>query len=240
VITVIGVLVMMFSINWIMTLVVMLILPISALLISFIVRHSQKYYRQQQDYLGHVNGHVEEMFGGHIVVKAFNGEKRSIEKFDGLNNTLFNSAWKSQFISGLMMPVMHFIGNLGYVAVAVLGGVLAFRNLITVGDIQAFIQYVRNFTQPLTQIANISNVLQQTAAASERVFEFLAEAEEQPDTQTPVDLESVHGHVEFHNVHFGYIPEKQSSTISQRRSAPVRRSQLSDQRRRQDDNGRNC
>jgi len=208
VITVIGVLVMMFSISWIMTLVVMLILPISALLISFIVRHSQKYYRQQQDYLGHVNGHVEEMFGGHIVVKAFNGEKRSIEKFDALNNTLFNSAWKSQFISGLMMPVMHFIGNLGYVAVAVLGGVLAFRNLITVGDIQAFIQYVRNFTQPLTQIANISNVLQQTAAASERVFEFLAEAEEQPDTQTPVDLESVHGHVEFHNVHFGYIPEK--------------------------------
>lgn len=207
-ITMIGVLVMMFSISWIMTLVVMLILPISALLISFIVKRSQKYYKQQQDYLGHVNGHVEEMFGGHIVVKAFNGEKSSIEKFEGLNDTLFSSAWKSQFISGLMMPVMHFVGNLGYVAVAVLGGVLAFRNLITVGDIQAFIQYVRNFTQPITQIANISNVLQQTAAASERVFEFLAEAEEQPDTTTPVDLESVQGHVEFRNVHFGYNPEK--------------------------------
>lgn len=207
-ITMVGVLVMMFSISWIMTLAVMLILPISVVFISIIVRHSQKYYKQQQDYLGHVNGHVEEMFGGHIVVKAFNGEKRSIEKFDGLNNTLYSSAWKSQFISGLMMPIMNFVGNLGYVAVAVLGGVLAFRNLITVGDIQAFIQYVRNFTQPITQIANISNVLQQTAAASERVFEFLAEAEEKPDTATPVDLEGVSGHVEFRNVHFGYNPEK--------------------------------
>ena len=208
VITMIGVLVMMLSISWLMTLAVMVILPISALFISIIVKRSQKYYKQQQEYLGHVNGHVEEMFGGHIVVKAFNGEKRSVEKFDGLNNTLYNSAWKSQFISGLMMPIMNFVGNLGYVAVAVLGGVLAFRNLITVGDIQAFIQYVRNFTQPITQIANISNVLQQTAAASERVFEFLAEAEETPDTANPVVLESARGHVEFRNVHFGYTPEK--------------------------------
>ena len=208
VITMIGVLVMMFSISWLMTLAVMVILPIAVLFISIIVRHSQKYYKQQQEYLGHVNGHVEEMFGGHVVVKAFNGEKRSIEKFDGLNNTLYSAAWKSQFISGLMMPIMNFVGNLGYVAVAVLGGLLAFRNLITVGDIQAFIQYVRNFTQPITQIANISNVLQQTAAASERVFEFLAEAEETADTASPVTLESVKGHVEFRNVHFGYNPEK--------------------------------
>jgi len=208
VITMIGVLVMMFSISWMMTLAVMIILPISAVFIGIIVKHSQKYYKQQQEYLGHVNGHVEEMFGGHIVVKAFNGEKRSVEKFDGLNNALYGSAWKSQFISGLMMPIMNFVGNLGYVAVAVLGGVLAFRNLITVGDIQAFIQYVRNFTQPITQIANISNVLQQTAAASERVFEFLAEVEESPDTSNPVEVASVQGHVEFRNVHFGYIPEK--------------------------------
>jgi ATP-binding cassette subfamily B protein len=208
VITMIGVLVMMFSISWLMTLVVMVILPISAVFITVIVRHSQKYYKQQQEYLGHVNGHVEEMFGGHVVVKAFNGEKRSVEKFNGLNNTLYNSAWKAQFMSGLMMPIMNFVGNLGYVAVAVLGGVLAFRNLITVGDIQAFIQYVRNFTQPITQIANISNVLQQTAAASERVFEFLAEAEETPDTANPVELSKVEGHVEFRNVRFGYTPEK--------------------------------
>jgi ATP-binding cassette subfamily B protein len=208
VITMIGVLVMMFSISWLMTLVVMVILPISAVFITVIVRHSQKYYKQQQEYLGHVNGHVEEMFGGHVVVKAFNGEKRSVEKFNGLNNTLYNSAWKAQFMSGLMMPIMNFVGNLGYVAVAVLGGVLAFRNLITVGDIQAFIQYVRNFTQPITQIANISNVLQQTSAASERVFEFLAEAEETPDTTNPVELSKVEGHVEFRNVRFGYTPEK--------------------------------
>lgn len=208
VITMIGVLVMMFSISWLMTLAVMIILPISVVFIAIIVKHSQKYYKQQQEYLGHVNGHVEEMFGGHIVVKAFNGEKRSVEKFNGLNNTLYSSAWKAQFISGLMMPIMNFVGNLGYVAVAVLGGVLAFRNLITVGDIQAFIQYVRNFTQPITQIANISNVLQQTAAASERVFEFLAETEESPDTANPVEVQSVSGHVEFRNVHFGYTPEK--------------------------------
>ena len=161
--TVIGVLVMMLSISWIMTLVALVILPVSGIFISVVVKQSQKYFKQQQDYLGHVNGHVEEMYGGHVVMKAFNGEKKSVEKFDGYNTTLYDSAWKSQFLSGLMMPIMNFIGNLGYVAVSILGGYLAIRGTITVGDIQAFIQYVRSFTQPIAQIANISNVLQQTA-----------------------------------------------------------------------------
>lgn len=203
-----GVLVMMFSISWVMTLVVLVTLPLSALFIRVVVKYSQKYFKQQQEYLGHVNGHVEEMFGGHVVIKAFNGEKKSVEKFNGINSVLYNAAWKSQFLSSLMMPVMHFVGNLGYVAVAILGGWLAFRNLITVGDIQAFIQYVRSFTQPIAQIANVSTVLQQTAAASERVFAFLEEQEEVPDTTNPVTLGSVQGHVEFKNVHFGYNPEK--------------------------------
>jgi ATP-binding cassette subfamily B multidrug efflux pump len=206
--TVIGVAVMMFSINWIMTLVAMGIVPISMVIISFVINKSQKYFREQQDYLGHVNGHVEEMYGGHIVMKAFNGEEKSIEKFDVYNNTLYDSAWKSQFLSGMMMPVMTFVGNLGYVAVSILGGWLAIQNAITVGDIQAFIQYVRSFTQPITQLANISNVLQQTAAAAERVFEFLAEAEEIPDTANPVHLPALEGHVEFQHVRFGYSPEK--------------------------------
>jgi len=206
--TVLGVLVMMFSISWLMTLVALIILPISGILIMVVVKRSQKYYKQQQDYLGHVNGHIEEMFGGHVVMKAFNGEERSIAKFNGINETLFDSAWKSQFFSGLMMPMMNFIGNLGYVAMAILGGALAIKGTITVGDIQAFIQYVRSFTQPIAQIANISNVLQQTAAAAERVFEFLAEPEETEETSTPVALDSVKGHVEFKNVHFGYNPEK--------------------------------
>jgi len=206
--TVLGVLVMMFSISWTMTLVTLLILPLSSLFISFIVKRSQKYYKQQQDYLGHVNGHVEEMYGGHMVMKAFNGEASSLRKFDGLNTTLFDSAWKSQFLSGLMFPVMNFIGNLGYVAVAILGAYLTVRNLITVGDIQAFIQYVRSFTQPIAQIANISNVLQQTAAASERVFAFLDEPEEVKDVENPIQLTSVRGEVEFKDVHFGYDPEK--------------------------------
>lgn len=206
--TVLGVLVMMFSISWLMTLVALIILPISGILIMVVVKRSQKYYKQQQDYLGHVNGHIEEMFGGHVVMKAFNGEERSIEKFNGINNTLYDSAWKSQFFSGLMMPMMNFIGNLGYVAMAILGGALAIKGTITVGDIQAFIQYVRSFTQPIAQIANISNVLQQTAAAAERVFEFLAEPEETTENTNPVVLDSVQGHVEFRNVHFGYNPEK--------------------------------
>jgi ATP-binding cassette subfamily B protein len=148
------------------------------------------------------------MFGGHLVMKAFNGEARSIEKFDGLNNTLYDSAWKSQFLSGLIMPIMTFVGNLGYVAIAITGGYLAVRNAITVGDIQAFIQYVRAFTRPITQIANISNVLQQTAAAAERIFEFLGEEEQVPEAEEPVQLEVVEGRVQFQNVQFGYEPEE--------------------------------
>ena len=186
--SVIGVLIMMLTISWLMTLVALTIIPLSLIVVSLVVRQSQKYFKQQQDYLGHVNGHVEEMYGGHMVMKAFNGEEKSVQQFDELNDTLYKSAWKSQFLSGLMMPVMTFIGNLGYVAVCVLGGYLAIKQTITVGDIQAFIQYVRNFTQPITQLANVSNVLQQTAAAAERVFEFLAEAEEVPETADPVPL----------------------------------------------------
>jgi ATP-binding cassette subfamily B multidrug efflux pump len=208
VVTVIGVLVMMLSISWLMTLVALIIIPLSTAVVSVIIRQSQKYFKQRQDYLGHVNGHVEEMYGGHIVMKAFNGEEKSIEKFDGYNNVLYDVAWKSQFLSGLMMPIMRFIGNLGYVAVAIMGGYLAIRQVITVGDIQAFIQYVRSFTQPITQLANISNILQQTAAAAERVFEFLEEPEEVVETVNPVILERVEGNVEFRNVRFGYDPAK--------------------------------
>jgi ATP-binding cassette subfamily B protein len=205
--TVIGVLVMMISISWQMTLVALLVIPLSVLVITVVIGQSQKHFQQQQEYLGHVNGHVEEMFGGHIVMKAFNGEAESIRKFSGLNATLYDSAWKSQFLSGLMMPVMGFVGNIGYVAVSILGGWLAIQNAITVGDIQAFIQYVRSFTQPITQIANISNILQQTAAAAERVFEFLEEPEEIAETADPVRLAHVDGHVEFRHVQFGYKPE---------------------------------
>jgi len=207
-VTVVGVLIMMLSISWVMTLVALIIIPLSMIVVGLIIGQSQKYFKQQQDYLGHVNGHVEEMYGGHIVMKAFNGEEESIQKFDQSNNTLYDSAWKSQFLSGLMMPIMTFIGNLGYVAVAILGGYLAIRNAITVGDIQAFIQYVRSFTQPITQLANISNILQQTAAAAERVFEFLEEAEEIPEASQPVKLETVAGRVEFKDAHFGYNPDK--------------------------------
>ena len=207
-VTVVGVLVMMFSISWLMTLVALIIIPLSMVTVMLIVRQSQKYFKEQQDYLGHVNGHVEEMYGGHIVMKAFNGEEESIKKFDESNNVLHDVAWKSQFLSGLMMPIMLFIGNLGYVAVAILGGYLAVKGTITVGDIQAFIQYVRSFTQPITQLANISNVLQQTAAAAERVFEFLEEKEEVAETENSIKLETVQGHVEFKDVHFGYDPEK--------------------------------
>ena len=208
VVTLIGVLVMMISISWQMTLIALLSLPLSAGFVSLIVKQSQKYFAQQQEYLGHINGHVEEMFGAHVVMKAFNGEARSVEHFEGMNDTLYSSAWKSQFLSGLMMPVMRFIGNLAYVAIAILGGYLAVRNAITLGDIQAFIQYVRSFTQPITQIANISNVLQQTAAAAERVFEFLGEEEEVPESEHPIELEKVDGHVTFENVQFGYDADK--------------------------------
>jgi ATP-binding cassette subfamily B protein len=206
--TVVGVLIMMFTINWLMTLVAILIIPLSSLVITFIVKHSQRYFREQQDYLGHVNGHVEEMYGGHNIVKAFNGEKKSIEKFDVLNNTLYGAAWKSQFLTGIMMPLMNVIGNLGYVAVTVLGSWLVIKNAIEVGDIQAFIQYIRSFTQPIAQIANISNILQQTAACAERVFEFLEEVEEVPDNPQPVKIEDIKGNVEFKNVRFGYRSDK--------------------------------
>jgi len=208
VVTVVGVLIMMLSISWQMTLVALLIVPLSMVIIAVVIGQSQKYFKQQQDYLGHVNGHVEEMYGAHLVMKAFNGEAESVERFDTFNETLYSSAWKSQFLSGLMMPIMGFVGNLGYVAVSIIGGYLAINNAITVGDIQAFIQYVRSFTQPITQIANISNILQQTAAAAERVFEFLAEAEEIPDAENPVLPDTVEGHVVFQNVNFGYDPEK--------------------------------
>ena len=206
--TVIGVLVMMLTISWQMTLVALVILPLSFLVIKFIVSRSQVYFKRQQDQLGHVNGHVEEMYGGHNVIKAFNGEEKSIRRFNGLNDELYDSAWRSQFLSGLMMPAMHFVSNLGYVGVCILGGYLATRNLITIGDIQAFIQYVRNFTQPITQIANISNILQQTTASAERVFEFLDEPEEVAEATAPVKLDKVQGHVEFRDVHFGYTPDK--------------------------------
>jgi ATP-binding cassette subfamily B multidrug efflux pump len=208
VVSVVGVLIMMLTISWMMTLVALAIVPISLLFVSFIVSKSQVYFKQQQDFLGHVNGHVEEIYGGHMVMKAFNGEQKSVEAFDTYNNPLYDSAWKSQFLSGLMMPIMGFIGNLGYVAVCILGGYLAVRGTISVGDIQAFIQYIRSFTQPITQLANISNVLQQTAAAAERVFEFLAEAEEVPDSATAIKLPFVQGKVEFKDVHFGYSPDK--------------------------------
>ena len=206
--TVIGVLVMMLTISWQMTLVALLIVPLSMVIIAVVVKQSQKYFKKQQDYLGHINGHVEEMFGSHLVVKAFNGEEQSVRQFTGLNNTLYDSAWKAQFLSGLMMPIMRFVSNLGYVVVSILGGWLAIKGTITVGDIQAFLQYVRSFTQPLTQIANISNIMQQTAAAAERVFEFLDEAEETPDVENPVKLEKVEGRVAFDHVRFGYKPEK--------------------------------
>jgi len=206
--TVIGVLVMMLTISWQMTLVALVIVPISIAIIGLVVNQSQKYFKQQQDYLGHLNGHIEEMYGGHVVMKAFNGEEKSVAQFDGINTTLFGSAWKSQFLSGLMFPVMNFVGNLGYVAICILGGYLAIKGTISVGDIQAFVQYVRNFTQPIMQIANISNIFQQTAASAERVFEFLAEPEEEPDTKEPVQPGDGAGRVDFKNVHFGYSPDK--------------------------------
>ena len=206
--SVIGILIMMLTISWQMTLVALITLPLSIVFISVVVKASQKYFKQQQDYLGHVNGHVEEMYGNHVVLKAFNGEEKSVERFDKLNKTLYSSAWISQFLSHLMMPVMRIISNLGYVGISILGGYLAVRNAITVGDIQAFLQYVRSFNEPIMQIANISNVLQQTAAAAERVFEFLNEEEEVPETEHPIKLDKVRGEVEFRNVHFGYNPDK--------------------------------
>ena len=206
--TIIGTLVMMLSISFKMTLVALVILPISMIFISTIVGKSQKYFTSQQEYLGHVNGQVEELYGGHSVVKVFNGEEKAIKEFDKANGTLYESAWKSQFLSGMMMPIMQFVGNLGYVGIAILGGYLAINKTIGVGDIQAFIQYVRNFTQPISQVAQVANMLQSTAAASERIFEFLDEEEEDQVVENPVHIDGLEGSVEFKNVHFGYNPNK--------------------------------
>lgn len=206
--TIIGVFVMMLSISPLMTLVALLILPVSMGLIGVIVKHSQKHFKNQQEYLGHINGQVEEIYSGHNIVKAFNKEEDVIDKFNETNEILFQSAWKSQFFSGMMMPIMQFVGNLGYVAVAILGGYLVIRSKIEVGDIQSFIQYVRNFTQPVTQVAQVANLLQSTAAASERVFEFLDEEEEEQFAEHPVSVEGLQGNVEFDHVHFGYHEDK--------------------------------
>ena len=205
---IIGVLYMMLTISVPMTLVALLTLPLSAGLIGFIVKKSQKYFTEQQEFLGHVNGQVEEVYGGHNIVKAFNGENKVVEDFDKANNTLYDSAWKSQFLSGMMFPIMSFVGNIGYVAVAILGGYLTVKNRIQVGDIQSFIQYVRSFNQPIGQIAQVSSQLQQTAAAAERIFEFLGEEEEDQLAKNPVNTDTVDSNVEFKHVKFGYNPDK--------------------------------
>lgn len=206
--TLVGTLVMMLSISPLMTLISLVILPVSMILISFVIKHSQKYFRQQQEYLGHINGQVEEVYGGHLVIKAYNKEAETVKTFKEANNVLYKSAWKSQFLSGLMMPIMQFVGNLGYAGVAISGGILAIKNVITIGDIQAFIQYVKNFTQPIQQIAQVANQLQSMAAASERVFEFLDEEEEDITVENPVKLDHIEGSVEFSHVHFGYNPDQ--------------------------------
>lgn len=206
--TLIGVLVMMLSISPLMTVIALVILPISMFLVSFVVKKSQKYFRSQQEYLGHINGQVEEVYGGHLVIKAFNREQDTIEEFDKTNKILYESAWKSQFLSGMMHPIMVFVGNLGYAAVALTGGLLAIRSIITIGDIQAFIQYVKNFTQPIQQIAQVISQVQSMAAASERVFEFLGEEEEDQICGHPADVGAVTGAVRFEHVHFGYNPDQ--------------------------------
>lgn len=206
--TVIGVFVMMLSISIPMTLVAIIILPISMFAISFIVKRSQKYFKSQQEYLGHVNGEVEEVYSGHNIVKVFNGEEDAIREFSDLNNTLYKSAWKSQFLSGMMMPIMTFIGNLGYVLVSIMGGWLAIKGSINVGEIQSFIQYVRSFSQPIAQSAQVANLMQSTAAAAERVFEFLDEEEEDQIVPNPVSINNLQGSVTFKNVKFGYNDDK--------------------------------
>ena len=207
--TVIGVLVMMLSISLPMTLLALCVLPLSGILMVFVTKHSQKYFKQHQAYLGNVNGHIEEMYSGHDIVKAFNGEEKSINEFNNYNDALYHSAWKSQFLSSLMQPITGFIGNLGYVGVCILGGYLATSGSISIGDIQAFIQYVRSFNQPIGQVAQIMNVLQSTAAASERVFEFLDEKEMAPETSSPVRVdEMIQGKVDFDHVRFGYFDDK--------------------------------
>ena len=206
--TIIGVIIMMLSINTIMTGVTIVILPVSMVLVMIVVKHSQKYFRAQQAFLGTINGQVEETYSGHNVVRAFNREQAVLDEFRKTNKKLYQSAWKSQFFSGLMQPIMQFIGNLGYVAVTVLGAILAAAGTIQVGDIQSFIQYVRNFTQPITQMAQVSNMLQSMAAAAERVFEFLAEEEEDQLAESPVPASSIQGQVTFDHVRFGYDPNK--------------------------------
>lgn len=205
---IIGILAMMLSISWQMTLVALVTLPLSLGLIGFVVKRSQRYFKKQQDTLGHLNGHIEEMYGGHSVMKVFNGQARSIAVFSQHNRELYGSAWKSQFLSGLLFPIINFVGNIGYVGVTVLGGYLAIHGRINIGDIQAFIQYVNQFNQPIIQTANIANVLQSTAASAERVFEFLAEGEESVDPANAKELANVRGAVAFDHVHFGYNPDK--------------------------------
>ena len=206
--TLIGVFIMMLSINVWMTLAALLILPVSMLIINKVMKHSQKYFQAQQDYLGRVNGQIEENFGGHDVVRVFNKEQDVLTEFERDNGKLYESAWKSQFFSGMMMPIMQFVGNLGYVMVALLGGVFAIRGTIEVGDIQSFFQYIRNFTQPIQQIAQVTNLLQSSAAASERVFEFLEEPEEELQPENPDSIEGLEGNVQFEHVKFGYNPDK--------------------------------
>ena len=205
---IIGVTIMMLSISVSMTVVALLVLPISLGFIGSVVKKSQKYFKDQQEFLGNVNGQVEEVFGGHNVVRVFNGEEDAIKTFNETNDKLYKSAWKSQFLSGLMMPIMTFVGNLGYVGVAILGGFLAIKDVIEVGDIQSFIQYVRTFNQPIAQLAQVANLMQSTAAAAERVFEFLEEEEEDQTVENPVKIDKLEGNVEFKNVHFGYNEDK--------------------------------
>lgn len=218
--TLIGVLVMMISISGLMTVATIVILPIGLALIGLVVSHSQKYFAKVQDYTGHINGVAEEMYGGHEIVKAFNGEDEAIEKFDELNNELYNNAWKSQFFSGMMHPIMTFIGNLGYVIISILGGYLTIKNKIEVGDILSFTQYIRSFNQPISQFAQIANLLQSTAAAAERVFEFLEEKEEVKETDKPVSTVNLDGNITFEHVNFGYNKDK---TIINDFSAKVKR-----------------
>ncbi len=206
--TILGVLIMMLTISWQLTGIALIAIPLSLVLIMAIVKNTQKFFKKQQDSLGSINGHIEEMYGGHKIVKVFNGEQRALTKFNNINEDLYDSAWKSQFYSGLMWPIMTFIGNLDFVGVAVFGGYLAVKGSIGIGDIQAFIQYIQQFNQPIIQTANIVNVLQSTAAAAERVFEFLREKDESPDPANPVELKNVKGEVEFDNVVFGYDPDK--------------------------------
>ena len=206
--TLIGVFIMMLSINVWMTLAALLILPVSMLIINKVMKHSQKYFQAQQNYLGAVNGQIEENFGGHNVVRVFNKENDVVEEFEKDNQKLYESAWKSQFFSGMMMPIMQFVGNLGYVMVALLGGVFVIKKSIEVGDIQSFFQYIRNFTQPIQQIAQVTNLLQSSAAASERVFEFLEEPEEELQPEHPDSIEGLEGNVQFEHVKFGYNPDK--------------------------------